>query len=86
MNAILSKSDEEREILSIRDILESSKGITVDDVVELSRNGMSWRKDSPNSWVGLLLPYGNRITVDFNKMALALYNAGYRRKEMKNEY
>lgn len=27
------------------------------------------------------IPYGHLVTVDYNKMAAALYNAGYRKEE-----
>ncbi len=69
------KKDEELE--KIRDILINSKAIICEDLApEVVFTGN-------HSY--LLHGYDHRVTVDFNKMAKALYDAGYRKGETNAE-
>lgn len=62
-----------QELEQIRDILINSKAVFCEDVSpEVVFTGQ---------YSYLLHGYDQRVTVDFNKMAMALYNAGYRKGE-----
>lgn len=74
MNVIFDPKKLE-ELEQIRDILMNSKAIYCEAVEpEVVFNGHT-------SY--LLYEYEQRVTVDFNKMAMALYEAGYRKGETK---
>jgi hypothetical protein len=66
---------EYEEILNIRNILMKSNSVYCDEeihsIVETENNKHSF-------------PVGYNIQIDFNKLAMAIYNAGYR-KEKTNE-
>lgn len=63
----------QKELEELRDILIDSKAISCEDVApEVVFTGQ---------YSYLLHSYDQRVTVDFNKMAMALYNAGYRKGE-----
>lgn len=63
----------EEELTAIRDVLINSKAICCEDVVpEILFKGQ-------HSY--LLYGHDHRVTVDFNQMAKALYEAGYRKGE-----
>lgn len=71
MNVIFDPKKLE-ELEQIRDILMNSKAIYCEAVEPF--------KDVFNGHTSYLLyGYEQRVTVDFNKMAMALYEAGYRK-------
>ena len=63
----------EEELTAIRNVLINSKAICREDVApEILFKGQ---------YSYLLHGYDHRVTVDFNQMAKALYEAGYRKGE-----
>ena len=67
----------ESELEEIRDILIDSNAVSCD--VE------SYLPESCSGHSIYRIPTGYIVQVDYNKLAMAIYNAGYRRKENKDD-